>query len=82
MLYVSNLELAKMMLRRVQTALTATQGFSWEKLPPQRVMRGHQVRLCSHKQMLFASAKSYHTFSLFPITFYLINNKIKKEKQN
>ena len=32
--------------------------------------------------MLFASAKSYHTFSLLPITFYLINNKIKKEKQN
>jgi hypothetical protein len=29
MLYVSNLELAKMMFRKVQTALTVTQGFSW-----------------------------------------------------
>ena len=34
--------LAKYEVYIAQTKLTVSQGFSWEKLPPQRVMRGHR----------------------------------------
>jgi hypothetical protein len=33
--------------RKYQTKLTVPQGFSWEKLPPQWVMRGENGDICS-----------------------------------